>query len=627
MFGKIKKVDLIIAALFLLAVISYFAFPTEVFRLFLLAFGATLFIRLLIIFKRKILWKTRNRLIFSSLFFVVTPIILISVFFFFIIYILIAQYGIIIVDNYVKRQLSGTESVVDRYIALKDQTRMLEQTKVWIRYKPKNLAMIFFEKQGSEYREFFKYPAALDFKKFRMIQFSGYFKLNNQFYLGTLKEEDNFAVLFATHLNDDFLDQVATISDFKIKLADLNTLSEQDMKVEEISSLASSSLDIGLFPWPYKFKFIDFDAMESARVVEREHLYWVLVDYDKLFQKIRALGFGSVQMNIQKFIYFLIGLFATFIVISIFIGLKIISVITRSINQITKGTQRIRKGDFSVRIKIKSGDQLQYLGESFNEMASGIGRLLMEEKKKQRLEEELRIARSIQLKLLPHDDYDTEEFEIAAVNIPADEIAGDYFDYFYKKGEYMYILVADVSGKGTSAAFYMAELKGVVNYLQKLGISPAPLIGECHAGLNRSFDKMTFITMNIAQFKIPEKKFIFSRAGHTQALLYRAGEDSCVELHPEGMAIGLINFSGDRIEELEIPYEKDDVLFLFSDGLSEIMNEAEEMLGVENLKRLILENHDGTAGEIKQKILDFSIKFSGLKVNRDDLTFIVLKVK
>lgn len=627
MFKRIKKIDLFILILFFLSTISYLVVQGPLFQIFLWGFGVSLFIRLLIIFKRKILWKTRNRLIFSSLFFVVTPIILISVFFFFIIYILIAQYGIIIVDNYVKRQLFNTERTVDRYLAMKDRTRMLERTKVWSRYKPENLAVSFYEKKNSEFEEFFKYPEELDFRKFKMIQFSGYFKMNNNFYLGTFKEENDFAVLIATQLNENFLEQVATISDFKIKLGDISMLSDQNIKVEEISSLASSSLDIGLFPWPYKFKFIDFDDMTSSKIVEREHLYWVLVDYDKLFQKIRALGFGSVQMNIQKFIYFLIGLFATFIVISFFVGLKIISVITGSINQISKGTERIRKGDFSVRIKIKSGDQLQFLAESFNEMASGIGRLLMEEKKKQRLEEELRIARSIQLKLLPHDSFETEEFEIAAVNIPAEEIAGDYFDYFYKAGEYIYVLVADVSGKGTSAAFYMAELKGVVNYLQKLGISPASFIAECHAGLNRSFDKMTFITMNIAQFKIPQKKFVFSRAGHTQALLYRCDKGSCVELHPDGMAIGLMNFSGDRIEELESPYEKGDILFLFSDGLSEIMNEEDEMLGIENLRQLILENHQGSAQEIKQKILDFSIKFSGSKINRDDLTFIVLKVK
>jgi serine phosphatase RsbU (regulator of sigma subunit) len=189
------------------------------------------------------------------------------------------------------------------------------------------------------------------------------------------------------------------------------------------------------------------------------------------------------------------------------------------------------------------------------------------------------------------------------------------------------MLVADVSGKGTSAAFYMAELKGVINYLQKEEITPSTLISECHNSLNTSLDRMTFITMNMAKFSIPEKKFLFARAGHTPALLYKAEKKECIELLPEGMAIGLINFSEEKIKEIEINYKKGDILFLYSDGLSEIMNAQEEMLGVENLKRIILDNNHLSTEEIKQKILDFSIKFSEKEISGDDLTFILLKVK
>lgn len=260
-------------------------------------------------------------------------------------------------------------------------------------------------------------------------------------------------------------------------------------------------------------------------------------------------------------------------------------------------------------------------------MASGIDRLLIDEKEKQRLEEELRIARSIQLKLLPADCFQTPDFELAAVNIPAAEIAGDYFDYFYEQDHYMSILVADVSGKGASAAFYMAELKGVINHLQREIMSPSALIAECHHSLKLSFDRVTFITMNQAQFNIPEKKFILARAGHTPAIFYSAIDKKCHELFPPGMAIGLINFSESKIKEIEMSYFPGDILFLFSDGLSEIMNEEDEMLGMHHIKRILCENHHLSAVEIKQKLLDFSIKFSESGINRDDLTFIILKVK
>jgi serine phosphatase RsbU (regulator of sigma subunit) len=270
---------------------------------------------------------------------------------------------------------------------------------------------------------------------------------------------------------------------------------------------------------------------------------------------------------------------------------------------------------------------MQYLAESFNEMAAGIDRLLIDEKEKQRLEEELRIARSIQLKLLPAESFQTDEFEIAAANIPATEIAGDYFDYFYQPGNSLSIFVADVSGKGASAAFYMAELKGVINHLQREVMAPASLIGECHDSMKNSLDKATFITMNMALFRIPEKKFRLARAGHTQAIFFNAKENKCSEIYPEGVAIGLINFTREKIKEIELPYQKGDILFLFSDGLSEIMNENDEVLGVDQLRRLIAKNHSLSAEDIKQRVLDFSIQFSESGISRDDLTFIVLKVK
>lgn len=626
MLRRWKKADLFILFLIFLTGLSFVAFR-GLFQIFFWILIITLGIRFSLFLKRKLLWKTRNRLIFSGLFFVITPIVLILIFFLFIIYVIIAQYGVIIIDNLINRQVVQYETNAERYLVNLDESDMISRSLQFTQFKPDNLIIGLYRKTGGDYRHFFVYPEGFDFQKLKINQYSGYFKMNGVFYLGVLKKRADFAVLICSVVDQSFLDQLSTISDFKIKFVRYDPLSSMGQKTGEIADIASNEEETLFLPWPYKFKFIDFDSDNSGKIIEKDHIHWLLIDYDKIFQKIRGIDTHSVQINILKFIYFLIGLFATFIIISFFVGFRIIRVITKSINLISRGTQKIRKGDFSFRIKIKSGDQLQYLAESFNEMASGIKRLLIEEKEKQRLEEELRIARSIQLKLLPEEELETPEFEIAAVNIPAEEIAGDYFDYFYKDSKYMYILVADVSGKGTSAAFYMAELKGIMNYLQKKEISPAELISECHFSLSHSFDKVTFITINIAEFKIKERKFILSRAGHTPALYYSYEKKQCLQLNPAGHAIGLRSFTKGRIKEEVIHYQTGDILFLFSDGLSEIMNEADEMLGIENLKKLIEENNQMSAREIKQKILDFSIDFSNSSPNSDDLTFIVLKVK
>lgn len=623
---KIKKFDLLVSVLFLLTILSLLLFRT-VFPVLLWLLVILLVIRILFYLKRKLLWKTRNRLIFSGLFFVITPIILILIFFLFIIYIIIAQYGVIIIDNLINRQLNQLEYTVDRYLVQSDGEEMLKRIDQLVRFKPKNLIIAFYENRRSGFERFFVYPDGFDLDRFKVNQFSGYVKVHGNLYLGVMKERDKYAVMISQRVDQDFLDQLSTISDFKMKFVEYDSAVDGIGKTQEIASMASERGERLFLPWPYRFTFLDFDRDTPEELVEREHLHWLLVDYDKIFQKITGLETHTVQLNIKKFVYFLIGLFATFIVISFFVGFRIVRVITKSINLITRGTQKIRKGDFDFRIRIKSGDQLQYLAESFNEMSSGIKRLLVQEKEKQRLEEELRIARSIQLKLLPKEDLNTPEFEIAAINIPAEEIAGDYFDYFYKARKYLYVLVADVSGKGTSAAFYMAELKGIMNVLEKKEISPADLISECHESLSRSFDKATFITMNIARFGSPDREFVFCRAGHTPAVFFDYRKKQCQKLDPAGNAIGLINFTRKNLEEIRIPYRSGDILFLFSDGLSEIMNREDEMLGIDNLMKIIKENHQKSAAEIKQKILDFSIAFSESNINPDDLTFVVLKVR
>ncbi len=622
-----KKIDFFLAVLFVITNLCFLFCSRETFRIFLWTMIFVAVLRLLIIVKKKLFWHVRNRLLISSLFLVITPLIFLVVFFFIFLNMVIAQYGITIVDNIMDNRLKQLELVTQNYFdtdSKEGMTQLIERAVI-LDTGIDFLNVVFYEKTDNEYKPFYKYPENFNDRKIIQNEFQGYFVVEKKLYHGIFIKRGEFAILFATSINQKFLDEFSTISDFKIKYQDVAEKVVFDFP-ENLPG-GESEGETFFLPHMLEFEYLDFDSIVNSKPERRKKFFLLLIDYEKTFNRIEIVNSATTQTFVRKLIYFLIFLFGTFIIISFVIGFRMIRVVTKSINQITKGIQRIRKGDFNVKIKTNSGDQLQYLADSFNEMASGINRLLVEEKKKQRLEEELNIARTIQLKLLPSDSLITEEFEIAATNIPASEIAGDYFDYFYKDGESLSILVADVSGKGTSAAFYMAELKGLVNYLQKKDMSPSTLLAECHATLHESFDKVTFITISVAKFHIADEKFILSRAGHTQAVFFSKKRGECIELYPDGMAIGLINFSEDKIEEIEQKYESGDILFLFSDGLSEIMNQEGEMLGLEPVKKIISENADSSPGEIKQKLLELSIEFAQDKNNKDDLTFIILKVK
>jgi len=548
--------------------------------------------------------------------------------------------------------------------------------------KPRFLKLAFFREKNGRLEPFFTYPEDLSLKAFDpngpLRQFkSGYLRTGGALYHGAWRMQGGFAALIFEALNQEFFDDMPRIGDFKVMYmgAGGNAISSTTTRemTARLESNDTAAFDKYHFPFPFTFRYWDLDDLKEGKPVLKFNMFLLINDYSKILQKLKTsdrsgilekqirklekeiqAGGGQSELltksqkldelqkelhvlqksdsqgavlPISNLVRFMLGLFGFFIVVSFFIGFRMVRVITRAVNELTKGTEKIRRGDFTYRIRIQSREQMHFLAESFNDMASGIARLLTEEKEKQRLEEELRIARGIQLRLLPPDHFACPEFDIAAVNIPATEIAGDYFDYFHSPGSFLSVLVADVSGKGAQAAFYMAELKGIMNCLQKTGKEPAAILNECHLSLQNSFEKVTFITINLVRFDLQGRELIFSRSGHTPALFFRAATGECVELAPRGMALGLSNFTEGGIEELRLPYHSGDILFFFSDGLSEIMDAEEKMLGVSVLKELLAANAGLSALEIKEKLLAKAIEFAAGQANADDLTFVVMKVR
>jgi len=681
MFAKLKKIDIFLMAAGVLTVLAYFFFKAATFQIFLWLTVFVAVFRLLGVIRRRLLWKIRNRLIISALFFIVTPIVLITVFFYLIINIIIYQYNTAIFDNMMLNDIRGFEDSSGYYLGLADAARIKFEVQRFKNLKPRFLNLAFFKETDGRYQAFFTYPEDLPLQTFDpngpLAKFqAGYFKIGGVLYHGVHQRRNGYAALIFETLNQGFFDAMPPIGDFKVLFmgASGNTVStsSQEMSVR-LNDKDFAGFEKYHFPFPFIFRFWDFDELKNGQPALKFNMFLLINDYSKILQKLKSsdrtgilqdqvkalekeiisggdqalLMSKSQQLDelrkelqvlqksdsqssvfpISVLVRFMLGLFGFFIVISFIIGFRMVRVITKAVNELTKGTEKIRRGDFSYRIRIKSREQMHFLVESFNDMASGIGRLLTEEKEKERLQEELRIARGIQLKLLPPDRFSCPSFDIAAVNIPAQEIAGDYFDYFYQKDEFLSVLVADVSGKGAQAAFYMAELKGIMNYLQKTGKSPAAILTECHLSLQNSFEKVTFITINLVRFNLIEKNLVFSRSGHTPALFFDAATQNCRELAPRGMALGLNNFSYDAIEEMHLPYQSGDIMLFFSDGLSEIMNAEEKMLGSRSLQKLLIRHAALSAVEIKEKILEFAIAFSENKANVDDLTFVVMKVR
>ena len=329
------------------------------------------------------------------------------------------------------------------------------------------------------------------------------------------------------------------------------------------------------------------------------------------------------------------GLFLVIESVALVMGLALAKSITGSVHALFMGTQRVRQGDFTHRIAVKPRDQLGMLAESFNSMTSSVEDLLREAAEKKRLEEELRIARVIQMSLLPTGPVTTPGLAVTALSVPAREVGGDYYDFVELGARRLAILVADVSGKGTSAAFYMAELKGVILSLSRIYQSPKQLLIEVNRIISANIDPRSFITMTYAVLDLEAGTFTYARAGHTPLMYVPAGHPGQREaqvLTPDGLVLGL-QLEGiekkfaDLLEERSLPVAGGDLLVLFTDGITEAMNERGEFFGESRLSRLIEEHGHLPSQELRERIVRDVEAFVGPADQHDDMTMVVLKIE
>ena len=355
-----------------------------------------------------------------------------------------------------------------------------------------------------------------------------------------------------------------------------------------------------------------------------------------IYDLISAGEVNSGSSSGRVLVIILLLLASLFLIIqfaALVMGLMLAKSITGSVHELFRGTERARNGDFGHKIAVVARDQLGDLAESFNQMTGSIEDLMRQAEEKRRLEEELRIARAIQMSLLPQGQLSIPGLSVAALCVPAREVGGDYYDLL-PLGDGRYgLLIADVSGKGTSAAFYMAELKGLMLSLSRIHRSPRELLVQANQIISEHLDSRSFITMIYAVVDVEARTLTYARAGHTPLILRSegsTGEPSVEILTPDGMVLGVRIDRGELferlLEERTLALGAGDVLVFFTDGISEAMNAESDCFGEARLARLVEEHGDLAPEELRERILREIEAFVGTAPQHDDMTMILLKV-
>jgi serine phosphatase RsbU (regulator of sigma subunit) len=238
------------------------------------------------------------------------------------------------------------------------------------------------------------------------------------------------------------------------------------------------------------------------------------------------------------------------------------------------------------------------------------------------------------MSLLPRGPLDVPGLTVTALCVPAREVGGDYYDFFKLPGGLLGVLIADVSGKGTSAALYMAELKGLVLSLSQIYLSPRKMLTEVNRIISDNLDTRSFITMTYAVIDLKAGKMTYARAGHTPLIFMRSlvADESVRVLTPSGLVVGL-HIPGahekfiELLEEESLDLHAGDVIVLYTDGVSEAMNNDADLFGDARLSRIIEEHGHLESGELRERILREIESFVGTADQHDDMTMILMKVE
>ncbi len=301
--------------------------------------------------------------------------------------------------------------------------------------------------------------------------------------------------------------------------------------------------------------------------------------------------------------------------------------ITRAIADLYRATQYVKSGDFSHRVPIEHRDQLGELGQSFNEMTGSISGLIEEQNKRQRLENEISIAREVQNQLFPSTLPSVPGVEIEAICKAARSVSGDYYDFIQLSPTHVAIAIADISGKGISAALLMASLQAALRSQMLTDGTERLCTAELVARLNKHLVRNTgddrFATFFIAVYDSATRTLRYTNAGHLPSFLVCHGKSE--RLDKGGMVLGVVEDYG--YEEGSIVVGPDALLIGYSDGLVEPENVYGEEFGIRRLEETSVRLQGAAPLMVAESLMAAAEEWAGTPEQADDMTVIVARLR
>jgi sigma-B regulation protein RsbU (phosphoserine phosphatase) len=356
----------------------------------------------------------------------------------------------------------------------------------------------------------------------------------------------------------------------------------------------------------------------------------VLVTFNARPSRLNARIFSSLGELGGSFAILFIAISIGFLLIEIaalVTGIVMTRRITKAVSDLYHATQYVKTGDWTHRVRIDRRDQLGVLGESFNDMTGSISGLLEESKKRQRLENELSIASEVQNQLFPQKVPSVKGVELEAINKAARTVSGDYYDFIQLSPTHLAIALADISGKGISAALLMASLQAALRS-QLLSpdsekMSTAELVARLNMHMVRNTADDRFATFFIAVYDSATRTLRYTNAGHLPGFLIANGTSK--HLDKGGMVLGVVE---DYVyEEGSVIVPPNALLVEYSDGLVEPENVYGEEFGIRRLQEAAIRVQTSAPRVVGESLMMAAEEWAGTPEQADDMTVVVARLR
>ena len=322
-----------------------------------------------------------------------------------------------------------------------------------------------------------------------------------------------------------------------------------------------------------------------------------------------------------------LGLILVLVIISILI---VSNRITRPLTSLARLTTKIGEGNFSTQVKnVDRKDEIGKLAKAFSlmvqQLQDHIEARTSEAAAREATESELRIAREIQASLLP-DEFppypDNDEFDLYAINLPAKQVGGDFFDYFFIEDDKLLLVIGDVSGKGTPAAIVMAVARTLIRDLARNTSSPEEILTETNHLLVEVQKHPVFITIFLAVYEITTGKIKYVNAGHQPPYVLNVKNEIKKFGVTTSTIVGMLDDA--KYTECEAQLEINECLVAYTDGIPDARSPEGHFFGEGKFIEILKSNVDLSVKEQCEKVMDEISKFQS-EILADDATLLILK--